>query len=372
MATKVYNGFDLQGQRIQNMGDPSSSSDAATKAYVDNSLQGLQWKAPVRVASTANLAVASAVVNGATIDGVSVVTGDRVLLKNQTAPEENGIYIVAASGAASRASDLDTAAKAKSATVFVAEGTANGDKAFTQTGEIVTLGTTAQNWVQFGGAGSTYTAGSGLSESPANTFNVNTGTASATGLEISGGAVRIATDAAGGGLSGGGGSALSVNTGTASSTLLEVSGDAVRVSADAAGAGLTGGAGSALAVGAGSGITVNANDVALASSAAGAGLTYSTGVLAVGAGTGITVNADDIAINTSVVARKSSGDIGNGSSTSIAYTHNLGTKDVIVQLRLNSTDEAIIADWVATSTTQVTVTFASAPATNAVRITVLG
>jgi hypothetical protein len=369
---KVYNGLDLQAQRITNMGDPSSSSDAATKAYVDNSLNGLQWKAPVRVASTANLAVASAVVNGATVDGVSLATGDRILLKNQSSAAENGIYIVAASGAASRAADMDSAAECKSATVFVAEGTANGDKAFTQTAEITTLGTTAQNWVQFGGAGSTYTAGSGLSESPANTFNVNTGTASATGLEISGGAVRIASDAAGNGLTGGGGSALAVNTGTASASLLEVSSDVVRISADAAGAGLTGGAGSALAVGAGNGITVNANDVALASSVAGGGLTYTTGVVAVGAGTGITVNADDVAIDTSVVARKSSGNIGNGSATSIAYTHNLGTKDISVTLRLNSTDEMIMADWVSTSTTQVTVTFAVAPASNAVRITCIG
>lgn len=368
MATKVYNGFDLQGQRIQNMGDPSSSGDAATKAYVDNSLNGLQWKAPVRVASTANLTVASAVVNGATVDGISLVTGDRILLKNQSSGAENGIYIVAASGAASRALDMDSTAECKSATVFVAEGTANGDKAFTQTAEIVTIGTTAQNWVQFGGAGSTYTAGSGLSESPANTFNVDTGTASATGLEISSDTVRIAAAAAGSGLTGGGGAPLDVNVGSG----LEISTDAVRIAAAAAGAGLTGGAGSALAVGAGNGITVNADDVALASSTAGGGLTYTTGVLAVGAGTGITVNADDVAINTSVVARKSSGDIGNGSSTSIAYTHSLGTKDVSVTLRLNSTDEMIIADWVATSTSQVTVTFAVAPASNAVRITCIG
>jgi hypothetical protein len=371
MATKVYNGFDLQGQRIQNMGDPSSSSDAATKAYVDNSLQGLQWKAPVRVASTGSVTISNP--GTAIFDTVTLSNGDRILLKNQSTASQNGIYVFNGSSVAmTRSTDNDSAAEMKSATVFVAEGSANGDKAFTQTAEVTTLDTDTVTWVQFGGAGSTYTAGSGLSESPANTFNVNTGTASATGLEISGGAVRIATDAAGGGLSGGGGSALSVNTGTASSTLLEVSSDTVRISADAAGAGLTGGAGSALAVGAGNGITVNSNDVALASSTAGAGLTYTTGVLAVGAGTGITVNADDIAINTSVVARKSSGDIGNGSSASIAYTHNLGTKDVIVQLRLNSTDEAIIADWVATSNTQVTVTFASAPASNAVRITVLG
>src|SRR4051812_34626019 len=168
---KVGNGLDLQGQRIQNMADPSTASDAATKSYVDGVINGLEWKQPVRAASTANLTVASAVVNGAVVDGVTLATGDRILLKNQTTGGENGIYIVAASGAASRAADMDSTAECQAATTLVKEGTANGDKSFTQTAEIVTIGTTAQTWIQFGN-GTVYTAGSGLNESPAGTFNV--------------------------------------------------------------------------------------------------------------------------------------------------------------------------------------------------------
>lgn len=79
-----------------------------------------------------------------------------------------------------------------------------------------------------------------------------------------------------------------------------------------------------------------------------------------------------LAVDTAIVARKASGTIGNGSLTSIPFTHNLGTKDVIVQLRLVATDEVIIADVVCTDTNTVTVTFGTEPAANSVRITVLG
>lgn len=386
MTMKVGNGLDLQGQRIQNMGDPSSTSDAATKAYVDGVVNGLQWKAPVRVASTANLAVASAVVNAAVVDGVTLATGDRILLKNQTTASENGIYVVVASGAAPRAADMDSTAECRSATVFVAEGTANGDKAFTQTAEIATIGTTSQNWVQFGGGGSTYTAGDGLTESPTNTFNVNTGT----GLETSADTVRIAASAAGAGLTGGGGSALAVNAGTASATGLETSGGTVRIATAAAGAGLTGGGGSALSIassaaGAGltltsgvldvvgdSSITVSANSLGLASGVAGNGLTLTSGVLDVVGGTGITASANSIAVS-SVVVRQYAAAIGDGSTTNIVVTHNLGTQDIQVTVRnASSPFEQVLVDNEATTTNTATLRFATAPTTNQYRVIVQG
>jgi len=94
MATKVANGLDLQAQRIVSVADPSSAQDAATKAYVDNIAAGLAWKKEVVVATTANGALATAFANGQTIDGYTLVTGDRILLKNQTTQTENGIYVV--------------------------------------------------------------------------------------------------------------------------------------------------------------------------------------------------------------------------------------------------------------------------------------
>jgi hypothetical protein len=93
---KVMNGLNLQSQRITSLADPSVATDATTKQYVDNLVNGLTWKEEVRVATTANGTLATAFANGQTVDGVALVTGDRILLKNQTTATENGIYVVAA------------------------------------------------------------------------------------------------------------------------------------------------------------------------------------------------------------------------------------------------------------------------------------
>lgn len=159
---KVMNGLDLQAQKITNLADPSASADAANKQYVDNVARGLAWKAPVRAASTANLTLAAP---GTTLDGVALAAGDRVLLKNQTAAAQNGIYVWTASGAALvRAADADTGGElAPGTAVSVTEGTAGGDKVFVVISDAaVTIGTTAQAWGQLGGAGS-YSAGNGVS-----------------------------------------------------------------------------------------------------------------------------------------------------------------------------------------------------------------
>lgn len=296
------------------MASPSAGTDAVNKSYVDDLLAGLRWKTPVRAASTTNGTLASAYENGDTLDGVTLATGDRFLLKDQTDPIEDGIYIVAATGAPARASDADSTAELNAATVFVLEGTVNGDKAFTQTTNNPTIGSSNIVFVQFGG-GSTYTAdGQGL-ELSGTQFAIEL---DGTTLAKSGSGLRVGSGAAGVGLTESSG-ALAVNAGTG----LEVVSDAVRIAAHS-GNGLTGGAGSPLA------------------------------------------------IDTTVVARKYATSIGDGSTTAIVVTHSLGTKDVIVQLRRNSDDAMVYADVVATSTTQVTVTFAVAPAASAIRCVVLG
>lgn len=136
---------------------PSGATDAANKGYVDNSVQGLSWKQAVRVASTANITIASALTNGSTIDGIVVATGDRVLLKDQSTGSQNGIYAVVASGAASRTADADTSAEVDSMTVYVEQGTANADTVWTLTTDNPTLGTTALVYGQING-GATPTA----------------------------------------------------------------------------------------------------------------------------------------------------------------------------------------------------------------------
>jgi hypothetical protein len=87
--------------------DPTNANHAVRKAYVDTFAQGLIPIANCRVATTTNGTLATAYENGDTIDGVTLATGDRILIKNQTTQSENGIYTVNASGAPTRATDYD-------------------------------------------------------------------------------------------------------------------------------------------------------------------------------------------------------------------------------------------------------------------------
>lgn len=160
-ANYAFGGFKITG-----LADPTNDQDAATKYYVDTVAQGLDVKASVLAATTANITLSGA----QTIDGVSVVAGDRVLVKNQTAQADNGIY-VAASGAWARSADANTWDELVSAYTFVEQGTANADTGYVCTiNKGGTLGTTPITWSQFSGAG-TYLAGTGLTLS-GNTFSI--------------------------------------------------------------------------------------------------------------------------------------------------------------------------------------------------------
>jgi len=154
---------------------PVNASDASTKGYADAIKQGLDIKDSVKVASTVNIPVLTGLVNLSVIDGVTVSTGDRVLLKNQTAPAENGIWVVVASGAASRSTDANDSAKVTSGLyTFVSEGAAGAGTGFVlTTADPITLGTTPLVFTAFSGAGHVI-AGNGLSES-GNTLSINTG-----------------------------------------------------------------------------------------------------------------------------------------------------------------------------------------------------
>lgn len=155
-ATAAYS---LNSQRITNLADPSSAQDAATKNYVDLAVQGIVWKASVRAATTVTGTLATAYENGDVIDGVTLATGDRILIKNQSSGAENGIYTVNASGAPTRATDADSSAELAGAAVFVREGTTQADSAWVVSNDTaITVNTTAITIVQFSQSGGVQTA----------------------------------------------------------------------------------------------------------------------------------------------------------------------------------------------------------------------
>ena len=204
---------DVNTARITSLADPVDPQDAATKAYVDAARSGLDVKESARAATTGNITLS----NTQTIDGVALVVGDRVLVKDQTDPIENGLYVVA-SGSWTRSADADEPNEVNAGLfVFVEEGTANADSGFVLTTDNpLVVGTDPLEFVQFSGAGQ-IVAGDGLSKT-GNTLSVNV----ANGIEISADNVQLASTVAGNGL-------------TYNSGVLDVNGtaDRITISADA-------------------------------------------------------------------------------------------------------------------------------------------
>lgn len=164
----------MNSQKITNLADPTSAQDAATKNYVDNAIQGLDTKQSVRAATTANITMSGA----QTIDGIALVVGDRVLVKDQIPATTNGIWIVQSS-TWTRATDADTWTELVSSFVFVEQGTVNADTGWVCTIDPGgTLGTTSITWVQFSSAGSVTGDGTTITKS-GNTLSMKSGVVTA-------------------------------------------------------------------------------------------------------------------------------------------------------------------------------------------------
>jgi len=151
MARKVLTNLDFGSiARITNLPDAQGAQEPATLAQLNAVKENLAWKDDVRVASTANVNIASP---GNTIDGVAVNAGDRVLLKDQTVPSENGLYVWnGATSPLTRAMDAQAGADFNSAVVGINEGTVNGGSTWRQTQTGIAVGTTAILWTSFGSA----------------------------------------------------------------------------------------------------------------------------------------------------------------------------------------------------------------------------
>ena len=170
IATQNANNVAVTGGTITGLGDPSSSSEAATKNYVDTLVAGLRTRVIARVASTANVNISTGLENGDILDGVTLVTGNRVLLKDQSTASQNGLYIVVASGSALRDPEFDIISELAGQLILVSEGSTHADDLFLCTTDTsATLGSSSISYVQvFPSSGGTVTsvavADSGSSE----------------------------------------------------------------------------------------------------------------------------------------------------------------------------------------------------------------
>lgn len=167
----------MGGNQITNLSDGVAASDAATVGQLAALQTGMSWKEPVRVATTADATFNTAFQNAAVVDGITLATGDRILIKNQSTGSQNGIYVVNATGAPTRATDADVSAEVPPGMVVpVEEGSANADSVWIlTTNGPITLGTTTLSFSEIPvGGGNTYLPGLGLTESPAGTFNIDT------------------------------------------------------------------------------------------------------------------------------------------------------------------------------------------------------
>ena len=176
----------LNSQTITNLSDPVNTQDAATKGFVEATSQGLDVKDSCKAATTGNITISTALNNGDTLDGVTLADNDRVLVKDQSTPSQNGIYIVGSSPA--RSSDLAAGADAAGMFTFVEQGTVNADNGFVCTSNkgSAVVGTNNLTFAQFSGAGQ-ITAGNGLDKS-GNTLSVD--------LKANGGLVIESTEIA--------------------------------------------------------------------------------------------------------------------------------------------------------------------------------
>ena len=302
---------------------PTDAAHIATKGYVDAARQGLDVKQSVRAATVGAINISADLEAGDLIDGVTLVAGDRVLVKDQSTATENGIYVAVASGAASRSSDAngtaDTGELKPGTFTFVEEGTVNSDKGFVvSTNGTITIGSTSIAWTQFSGAGS-FTAGDGLSQS-GNTINVNV-----------------------------------------TSNRTAITADAIDISANYVGQS------SITTLGTITTGVWNGTDVAVADGGTGASdaTTARTNLGIKTTGGAVTTSAATLAR----VAAQGNTAHSSGTSTT-AVVHNFNTTDVIVQVYEVATGETVVGDVNRTNADTVTVVLLGNHSANAFRIVV--
>jgi hypothetical protein len=390
----------MGGYKITGLADPTNAQEAATKAYVDSTAQGLDVKQSVVVATTAALTATyvgspaftltnSGAQAGLVIDGFPLSAGNRVLVKDQVDTSTNGIYVVTSTGGASanwiltRASDFNTSAKISAGSfTFVEQGTSLGDTGWVMTSNgTPTLDTSALIWSQFSGAGS-YTAGRGIVQSGtvfhfAQNSNYTIGDLPyATGTTTIG---LLAAAAVGNALiSNGAGAAPSWGK-ISASTLAQIAGLSILGTASSGASvtpsAITGTANQVLRVNsAGTALAFGAIDIAnsvTGTLAAANGGTGSTFFSVAGPTAARTYTFKDLSAN--VPAHATGTFTADGAATIWAAVHTLNTKNVVTTLIDSATDLVVYTDIKTHDNNTVRFTFSLPPANGTVyRWTVVG
>jgi hypothetical protein len=353
----------FNSQKITSLADPTDPQDAATKAYVDAARSGLDVKQSVRAATTANIATLSGTM---TVDDVSLIAGDRILVKNQSTASQNGIWVVAA-GSWSRATDADSDAEVTSGLfTFVEEGTANGNAGFVLTTDNpITVGTTGLVFAQFSGAGQVV-AGAGLTK----TGNTIDAVGTADRITVNADSIDIASTYVG------------QNTITTLGTVTTGTWNATTIGVGYGGTGVTSFTSNGIVYGnGGSALQVTSAGTQYQVLQAGSGGTPEFGALALGqaaavsgqlaianGGTGASTAA--LARAALAVPTKFAGAVPSGSTTA-TISHNLNTTDILVEVYEVSSGGTVYCDITRTNVNSVSLEFSVAPTSNQYRVVVI-
>ena len=326
-----------------------NDTSIATTAFVSNAVaamtQGLDFKESCRAATTANITTSTALNSGDVIDGVTLANGDRVLVKDQTTKSQNGIWVVAATPI--RAADADAAGELSGGTyVFVEEGTANADTGWViSTNGPITPGTTNHDWAIFSRAGE-LVAGDGLTKTGGLLGVDSTVMRNNADQVIAANSLSVTKPTTG--------TQPTIN-GASSSSGVGVNGNSV------SGNGVVGGS-----AGAGAGVVgASLTGPAFLVSGHGSGPAFD------GGNDGAIVNIDNGVNDDDAATVGQAGRVYKancGTSATWTITHNLGTLDVMVEVIRVSDGATVLVDIARTSTSVVTVTFASAPTTAQYRV----
>ena len=221
IATQEANNVSITGGAVTGLGSPSANSDAATKDYVDQAVAGLRTRVIAECATTANINLTNGLEAGDTIDGVTLVSGDRVLVKDQSTASENGLYLAVSSGAASRDPEHDTIAELSGGMVVVNQGSANDNKIFLCTTDNTgSVGSTSITYVVVTPNNSGTVTSVGVADSGAGEFTVgNTPITSSGNITL---AVNSIANTKISGL----GTASTLNVGTSANNVVQLNGSA--------------------------------------------------------------------------------------------------------------------------------------------------